>query len=169
MRYLSDLTDVTISVFGLQGANYPDKMIKRFLFLTLFSVSVFPAFSQTVIQWDDLLDVRYTTSFDGDAGYVYMKPTYGESLLALEGKVVEIRGYVLPMDTEGNAYALSAFPYSSCFFCGGGSRESIMDLKLASLDKRYSTDDVVTFRGVFTLSDDQFGLNYVLEEAVEVE
>lgn len=144
-------------------------MIKRFLFLTLLSALCLPVFSQTTIQWDDLLDVRYSTSFDGDAGYVYMKPTYGQSLLALEGTVVEIRGYVLPMDTEGNAYALSAFPYSSCFFCGGGSRESIMDLKLASLDKRYSTDDVATFRGVFTLSDDQFGLNYVLVDAVEVE
>ena len=123
--------------------------------------------AQSTIKWDDLLDVRYSTTFDGAAGYVYMKPTYGPSLLALDGKVVEIKGYVLPMDTEGKTYALSAFPYSACFFCGGGGRESIMDLQLADPDKRYSTDDIATFRGVFRLNDDQFGLNYVLEEAEE--
>lgn len=144
-------------------------MMNRILLFALFFTTCTTAFSQQTLTWDDLLDVRYSTTFDGEAGYVYMKPTYGPSLLELDGKVVEIRGYVLPMDTDGKAYALSAFPYSSCFFCGGGSRESIMDLKLASLDKRYSTDDVVTFRGVFKLSDDQFGLNYLLEEAVESE
>ena len=41
-----------------------------------------------------------------------------------------------------------------------------MELHLASYAKRYSTDDVATFRGVFRLSNDQFGLNYLLEDAV---
>lgn len=138
------------------------------IFLSFFLLaSCVMGFSQKTLNWEDLLDVRYTTTFDGDAGYVYMKPTYGPSLQDLDGKVIEIRGYVLPMDTEGNAYALSAFPYSACFFCGGGSRESIMELHLASYEKRYSTDDVVTFQGIFKLSDDQFGLNYMLNDAVE--
>lgn len=144
-------------------------MMHRFLLFSLSLVTCTSVFSQKTLNWDDLLDVRYTTTFDGEAGYVYMKPTYGPSLSEMDGKVVEIRGYVLPMDTDGNAYALSAFPYSACFFCGGGSRESIMELHLASYDKRYSTDDIVTFRGVFRLSTEQFGLNYLIEEAVEAE
>ena len=145
------------------------KMMIRLLFLLLIFLPLSGVSGQTRLQWEQLLDVRYTTTFDGEAGYVYMKPTYGQSLLALNGKTIEIKGYVLPMDTDGKAYALSAFPYSSCFFCGGGSKESILDLQLASFSRRYQTDEVVTFRGVFRLSDDQFGLNYVLEKAVPVE
>ncbi len=143
-------------------------MMRQFLTtcMLVFLTASLPA--QTTIIWDDLLDVRYSTTFDGDAGYVYMKPTYGQKLLGLDGKIVEIKGYVLPMDTEGTAYALSAFPYSACFFCGGGSRESIMELQLADTSQRYSTDEVATFRGIFRLNDDQFGLNYVLEEAEEM-
>lgn len=143
-------------------------MIARILVFALLASIGTLLSAQDRIEWEDLLDVRYTTTFDTDAGYVYMKPHYGQSLLDMDGKTLEIKGYVLPMDTEGTAYALSAFPYSACFFCGGGSKESIMDLKLSSTKRRYSTDEVVTFRGTFRLSNDQFGLNYSLENAVPV-
>ena len=169
MRYAIAFSRGTISVFKPEGANLLHKMIVRFLLFTLLAGQSLALSAQNTIKWEALLDVRYSTTFDGEAGYVYMKPIYGESLLALNGKEIEIKGYVLPMDTDGKAYALSAFPYSACFFCGGGGKESIMDLRLASTSRRYKTDEVVTFKGVFRLNDDQFGLNYVIEEAEPVE
>ncbi|MEL6674344.1 MAG: DUF3299 domain-containing protein [Bacteroidota bacterium] len=121
--------------------------------------------STTLITWDDLMDVSYTTIFDEEAGYVYMKPTYGQNLQELNGKRITIKGYVLPMDTEGTLYALSAFPYTSCFFCGGGTRESVVELWLSDLDKRFKLDEVLTFEGELYLNEEQHGLNYILKEA----
>lgn len=142
----------------------------RFTLLLLsMALGLSPVAAQQQIQWEDLLDVQYSTTFDTEAGYVYMKPTYGPDLLALDGQEVELKGYVLPMDTDGKEYALSAFPYSACFFCGGGGKESILELRLASLDRHYQTDEVVTFRGIFRLNDDPFGLSYLIEEAVPID
>ena len=117
------------------------------------------------ITWEDLKDVNYATVFDSEAGYVYMKPLYGESLKKLDGKQVALKGYVLPMDVEGQQYAISAYPYSACFFCGGGSKESVAELWLADMGDRYSLDQIVTFTGILELNDEQFGLNYLIKDA----
>ena len=121
--------------------------------------------AQTQIDWQTLADVEYKTIYDEEAGYVYMKPIFGETLQSLNGKEVHLKGYVLPMDVEGSQYALSAFPYSSCFFCGGGSKESVVELSLANKKADFELDQVITIKGKLHLNKDQFGLNYTLLEA----
>ncbi|MDW3648118.1 MAG: DUF3299 domain-containing protein [Bacteroidia bacterium] len=123
---------------------------------------------QESITWKTLENVSYEMSYDSTADYVMMTPVYGESLNKLQGQEVEIKGYILPMDTEGTAFVLSAFPFSSCFFCGGGGKETVVELMLDG-EKSYTVDQVKTFRGKLKLNDDPFGLNYILEEAKEVD
>ena len=135
-----------------------------FAFFTLILISS-TSFAQKTIDWNDLTNVTYKTIFDQEAGYVYMKPIFGDELKALDGKEVLLKGYVMPMDTEGEQYALSAYPYSSCFFCGGAGKESVVELWLADKGDRFKLDQVVTIRGTLQLNEDQFGLNYFLKDA----
>lgn len=135
----------------------------------LFSISfvmVFGAISaQTTIDWDMLAKVSYETKYDEEAGFVQVIPQYGPELKGLDGKEVLIKGYVLPMDVDGKEYMLSAFPYSSCFFCGGAGRESVIELRLANDNRRYKMDDVIIFKGNLILNTEPFGMNYLLQEA----
>lgn len=139
------------------------KIIYLFLFLA-FSFSQVQA--QTTITWKTLEDVTYDMSYDSTAGYVVMTPIYGETLRDLQGTEVEIKGYILPMDTDGSSFVLSAFPFSSCFFCGGGGKETVIELELPE-GKEYKVDQIMRFKGKLTLNTDPFGLNYILTGAKE--
>ncbi|GAB4416800.1 MAG: hypothetical protein OHK0039_26470 [Bacteroidia bacterium] len=127
--------------------------------------STAPLSAQTLLTWKDLARVDYASQMDDALGYLVMKPVYAPQLKALDGQRVQIKGYVLPIDTQGQQYILSAFPYSNCFFCGGAGRESVLELKLADTSATYEMDEVRVFEGVLVLSEDPFGLNYYLTEA----
>ena len=139
-----------------------NKIIFAFLTITLITSA---SFAQVTIDWNTLTNVSYKTIYDQEAGYVYMKPIFGDELKELDGKEVLLKGYVLPMDTEGEQYALSAYPYSSCFFCGGANKESVVELWLQDKGDRFKLDQVVSIRGTLQLNEDHFGLNYFIKEA----
>ena len=103
------------------------------------------------------------------AGDMFDKPKFSKVVKALEGQEITIKGYILPLDVDGTHYVLSANPYSACFFCGGAGPESVMELWLVNYDKRYKTDDVVTFKGVLMLNKEPLGLSYILKDATPVE
>lgn len=121
------------------------------------------------ITWKTLQDVTFKEKYFKEAEAWFLFPTFGRSLKELEGKLIEIKGYVIPIDAESGLYALSAFPFSACYFCGGAGPESVMSLKLKKGHRRYKTDDVVTFRGIFKLNDTDINdFNYILRNAEEV-
>ncbi|MEM7660041.1 MAG: DUF3299 domain-containing protein, partial [Bacteroidota bacterium] len=80
-----------------------------------------------------------------------------------------IKGYMLPIDLEGNAYYLSAYPFSSCFFCGGAGQESVMELRLKKAKQSFQQDEFVTLRGRLRLNNRELELNYILEEVERVD
>lgn len=97
-------------------------------------------------------------------------PTFGQGIQKLNGKTVELTGYVLPVDLESNLYVLSAFPYSACFFCGGAGPESVVSLKFKKAGKKFKTDERRTFHGTLKLNADNiYELNYILADAEMVE
>lgn len=88
----------------------------------------------------------------------------------MDGKVVQIRGYIIPVDVVQDYYVLSANPYSSCFFCGQAGPESVMEIQLKKSYDGLRMDKIVTFKGKLRLNaDDIYQLNYVLEDAEVVE
>lgn len=126
------------------------------------------ALAQQEVSWPQLSEVRYAQSVNLSTGYITQRPRFSKAIRALEGQTIEISGYILPLDVEGEVYVLSRYPYAACFFCGGAGLESVMDVWFADLSRRYRMDQQVTLRGVLHLSDSGEGLMYLLDEAAEV-
>ncbi len=122
-------------------------------------------------DWKFLSKVTFEDRYYEELEAWYLYPKFGKKIKALNGKRVIIKGYIIPLDTEGGVFALSAYPFSSCFFCGGAGPESVMSLKFnKNPGKKYKTDDVVTFTGTLELNDsnvDEF--NYILQNAKEID
>lgn len=93
----------------------------------------------------------------------FLYPEFGSKVKVLEGKEVEIKGYMISVNPAENVFVLSAYPMASCFFCGSSGPESIIQLKLKR-PKRFLTDEIWTVRGVLRLNADNLEeLNYILE------
>src|SRR5438105_1910185 len=69
------------------------------------------------LSWETLRDVTFKKKWYAEESVYMLYPTFGQGIQKLNGKPVELTGYVLPVDLESNIYVLSAFPYSACFFC----------------------------------------------------
>ncbi|MEY4936805.1 MAG: hypothetical protein RIS64_3164 [Bacteroidota bacterium] len=99
-------------------------------------------------------------------------PLFPTEMKALEGQLVRMTGYVIPIEETGDdaVLVLSAVPYSSCFFCGGAGPETIMDIRLKTkTTKRFKKDETLTFRGKLKLNDsDLMFFNYILEDAEQL-
>ncbi|GAB3510240.1 hypothetical protein GCM10027442_18490 [Emticicia fontis] len=116
------------------------------------------------ITWKDLQDVRFKKRFNKQEGMFFLYPSFGEKVKALEGKELEIRGYIIPVNPTENVYVLSANPMAACFFCGGSGPESIIQLKLKRA-KRFATDEIWVVRGTLKLNADNIEeLNYILQD-----
>lgn len=118
------------------------------------------------LSWEVLRDVTFKKKWYAEESVYMLYPTFGQGIQKLNGKTVDLTGYVLPVDLESNVYVLSAFPYSACFFCGGAGPESVVSLKFKKSDKKFKTDERRTFRGTLKLNADNiYELNYILADA----
>lgn len=125
-------------------------------------------FSQTAITWETLEDVTYEDKYFEEVEANVYYPTFGESVVALDGQMVYITGFVLAIDPLENFYVLSRHPYSSCFFCGSGGPDSVIELEFRSPDAKYTMDQEVTIMGKLRLNaDDIYKCNYILEDVTE--
>jgi hypothetical protein len=151
--------------------------MKRYTFsycskISLFLFGSFLCFSWQAgtqkIDWRDLQDVRFKKKFNKQANMFFLYPEFGEKVKALEGKEVEIRGYMIPVNPTENIYVLSAYPMASCFFCGSSGPESIVQLKLKQ-PRRFFTDEIWTVKGTLKLNADNLDeLNYILQNTEPV-
>tara|TARA_R110001592_G_scaffold138225_1_gene356967 strand:+ start:85922 stop:86368 length:447 start_codon:yes stop_codon:yes gene_type:complete len=141
--------------------------MKKFLFLILLLGCYASAQAQKtaqIIDWKVLAKVDFVDKYFPDFEAWYLIPKFQEEVRALDQKPVIIKGYVIPMDVEGGEYALSAYPFSACFFCGGAGPESVIKLELAEKTERFQTDDIITFSGTLELNDsDVDNFNYILK------
>jgi len=137
-----------------------------FVLLLLFSFT-FISKAQEAVTWEDLGDVKLKRKYFKEYDMHFLVPTFGNIPKSLEGKSVSIAGYVLPLDSAGEVFALSRFPYASCFFCGGAGPETVVELQLASdTRRRYKMDEWVTFTGTLKLNNtDPAHFNYILQDA----
>ena len=126
-----------------------------------------PAKAEPVkLSWEVLRDVTFKKKWYAEESVYMLYPTFGQGIQKLNGKTVELTGYVLPVDLESNTYVLSAFPFSACFFCGGAGPESVVSLKFKKSAQKYKTDERRTFRGTLKLNADNiYELNYIMADA----
>ena len=126
--------------------------------------------AQTVITWEVLKDVEFVEVWSEEFQAIYNVPKFGKKIKSLDGKKVQIRGYIIPVDILADYYVLSANPYSSCFFCGQAGPESVMEIQFANQESGLRMDKIITVQGKLRLNaDDIVQLNYVLEDAKVVE
>ncbi|MFB0906671.1 MAG: hypothetical protein ACI9V1_001874 [Spirosomataceae bacterium] len=118
--------------------------------------------------WQDLSDVEFNREFvPSEKNYFYI-PKFGKSVLALNGKTVQLSGYFIPFNEE--LAVISASPMASCFFCGAAGPETMAEIQFVKKPKRYKTDQRLTIRGTFRTNKDDFNhLNYILKNAEVVE
>lgn len=119
--------------------------------------------------WQTLSKITFKKEFDELLGYKVDRPVFSKEVKALEGKEVTVRGYIIP--TEGyispKQFVLSAYPFSSCFFCGGAGPETVMEVT-ANAAIKY-TPNPVTLKGVLQLnSTDPNRLFYAIEKATKI-
>ena len=139
------------------------KRFKLLFFVMIFSLY---SFSQNVITWELLKNVEFDEVWSEEFQAYYMVPKFSNAVKALDGKEVQIRGFIIPVDIVQDYYVLSANPYSSCFFCGQAGPESVMEIEMIKKYEGLRMDQVITFRGRLKLNvDDIYQLNYILQDA----
>lgn len=116
--------------------------------------------------WKTLAKITYKKEYDEFLGFKIDKPVFSEEIKALNGKMVTVKGFIIPVEGyKGHKeFILSAFPYSMCFFCGGAGPESVMEVSAIEAIE-YSAESIV-ISGKLTLnSDDVNKLMYSLTDA----
>ena len=143
---------------------------KIILATTFFLFFVGNIFSQNIITWELLKNVEFDEIWSEEFQAYYMVPKFSESVKEMDGKEVQIRGFIIPVDIVQDYYVLSANPYSSCFFCGQAGPESVMEIQMIKKYEGLRMDQVITYKGTLKLNvDDICQLNYILEDAEIVE
>lgn len=120
--------------------------------------------------WVAFAHTKFEAKYNEKAQEYFMFPQFPADLQAMVGKEINLEGYYLPIDVEGDAYIiLSKFPYSQCFFCGGAGPESIAEVSFKTKQSRFEADQYIRVKGKLKLnaSDLEHG-NFILEDAVVV-
>ncbi len=118
-------------------------------------------------MWKVLSKITFKKQYDEMLGFKVDMPVFSTDIKKYEGKVIEIKGYIVPVEGyRGHTeFIFSAFPYSMCFFCGGAGPETVMEV-YAKEPVKY-TAEPVTLRGKLELNDSDINrLMYALREAV---
>jgi hypothetical protein len=109
-------------------------MIRIIVFFILIALNLPEMYAQQPLTdniWKTLSKISYKKEYDELMGFKIDKPVFSESVKALEGKEVTIKGYIIPVEgyKSHKEFIFSAFPYSMCFFCGGAGPETVMEVE----------------------------------------
>ena len=144
--------------------------MKYILILFILGFSIVGDAQNSSATWNTLGKITFKKEFDAALGFKIDKPIFSEEILALSGKTVEIKGYIIPTDgyKSHTEFILSAFPYNMCFFCGGAGPETVMEIYAKTPIK--FTSEAITIRGKLELNaDDVTRLIYAMSEVEQID
>ena len=144
-----------------------NQIMRTFCLILLCALTVGVVYGQNTDNniWQSLAKITYTKQYDELLGFKVDVPVFSDEVRALEGKEVEVKGYIIPVEGyRGHTeFIFSAFPYNMCFFCGGAGPETVMEV-YADEAIEYQTE-AVTIRGTLKLNDTDINqLMYVLRD-----
>ncbi len=132
--------------------------MKKFLVLS-FVLCNLVGKAQEVLPWE-LLAVPYSTTPDG-----LYEPQFPSWLDKYQNQEIVIQGYLVPVDVEGNQYALSRYAFSSCFFCGNAEPNTVVELVFKERPDNLITDQFVVVKGILMFnSNNPFRLFFILQQ-----
>ncbi len=144
------------------------KLILSLFFTSFFVISAISAQSpetDDMYYWKILSKVKYKSNLDAESGEVIYTPVFSKSIEQYEGKTIFLKGYIIPAELSRGKMTLSAFPYSSCFFCGGAGPESVIELETTT-PIIYRLEKPIVLQGKLQLNrTDPLRLMYVLKNA----
>jgi hypothetical protein len=117
--------------------------------------------------WEILAKVKFTEKFHKEENEYYLYPFFDSKIRAYEGKDFTLKGHYLPMDLDNShTIILSKFPYSMCFFCGGASPASVVEVYFKAKPPKFKADQIITIKGILKLNDrDIEHMNFILKDA----
>ena len=131
--------------------------------LTLFAL--LSTFDREPEGWEIFEKVVFTPTYFEDVDAYFDVPTFDEDLQALEDKEVVLSGYFIPIEID-TIFVLSAFPYSSCFFCGGAGPESVAEIRMEQVPDFLVPDAFVKVKGTLKLNAKDIDyMNFIVREA----
>ncbi|MCH7411777.1 hypothetical protein MM239_20490 [Belliella sp. DSM 111904] len=119
-------------------------------------------------MWALFSKTRFIEKLNREFGMYFLYPKFPDELTALEGKVITVSGFYIPLEMNAsNIAVLSKFPQAECFFCGGAGPESIVVGYLKKKpNRKIKTDEIVKIRGTLRLNEDDIEeLNFILQDA----
>jgi len=128
-----------------------------------------PVIAQTNSSWSVLSLVTYEKQYNESLGMEIEVPKVNPMVMKMSGQEIKITGYIIPLEgkIEQSHFVFSAFPMSSCFFCGKAGPETAMEVDMGNKQKVKYSDDKITLRGILRVrKSDGMTLMYKLEEAV---
>ena len=132
--------------------------MKKFLILSMVLYNL-SGRAQEVLPWE-LLAIPYSTTSDG-----LYEPQFPSWLDRYQNQEIVIQGYLVPIDVEGNQYALSRYAFSSCFFCGNAEPNTVVELIFAERPDNLITDQFVVVKGILMFnSENPFRLFFILQQ-----
>ncbi len=139
--------------------------MRFFLLIALFWIGTVVQ-GQTVLRWSDLTEGISWQRPSPEAIFPgFQKATFSPEIKALQGKQVTIVGYILVLDGKQSVYILSRNPMASCFFCGNGGPETLMDVHFAKKPS-FVMDELLSVEGTFYLNEnDPNACYYRIENA----
>ncbi len=116
--------------------------------------------SQAVLDWSDLSEgISWELPAPGAIFPGFQKANFSSEIRALEGKEVIITGYLLILDAQQTVFLLSKNPMASCFFCGNGGPETVVDLQFYEKPP-FEMDELLSVRGILRLNRDNPNASY---------
>ena len=132
--------------------------MKKFLILSMVLYNL-SGRAQEVLPWE-LLAIPYSTTSDG-----LYEPQFPSWLDRYQNQEIVIQGYLVPVDVEGNQYALSRYAFSSCFFCGNAEPNTVVELIFTERPDNFITDQFVVVKGILMFnSENPFRLFFILQQ-----
>ena len=123
-------------------------------------------YAQPKDDWYLLADVKIEKKWDEVMQLHVDSPVFGEKLSAKNGQIIELSGYMVPLDElmGQNYFVISSLPFQTCFFCGGAGPETVAEIR--TKETISYTDKKIRIRGRLKLNDfNPLSLYYILEEA----
>jgi hypothetical protein len=143
-------------------------MKKLLPILLLFLISGMAMIPVEKDMWALFGKTRFVEKLNREYGMYFLYPKFPDELKALEGKVVEVTGFYIPLEMSTSNFAvISKYPNAECFFCGGAGPESVVVGYLKKRPgKRVKMDEIVTVKGKLKLNDsDLEELNFIIQDA----
>ncbi len=139
--------------------------MKKLVLLVALTICTLNVAAQERLYWSALEGISFEEVYDEPtATWVQVPKWTSQQRQDWGGTSVVVTGYAIVLDPVDHVYALSAFPFSSCFFCGAAGPESVMEIQFDS-PQELLTDDVITVIGQIKLNSTPENLPITLEHA----